>query len=173
LRSYFHNLVEDGYIFAFQDIRGRFKSGGQFAMMRPARDASDPKAIDEASDTRDTIDWLLGIEGPTAASHVNTTILADCRGDADHTPRLPSPNLMTCLGTPTTTERLNSYGLSTSPDAGDAKETTPSFRSARYLRGISTAASNVNAHHFNGKHDWNDFVAPNQDPSAETTLHPG
>lgn len=58
-RAYFKDLATDGYIFVFQDIRGRFKSGGTFVMTRPARDRSDPKAIDEASDTHDTIDWLL------------------------------------------------------------------------------------------------------------------
>ncbi|MFY7953895.1 MAG: CocE/NonD family hydrolase, partial [Armatimonadaceae bacterium] len=58
-QHYFRDLVDDGYIFAFQDIRGRFRSEGKFVMTRPARDAKDPKAIDEASDTSDTIDWLL------------------------------------------------------------------------------------------------------------------
>jgi putative CocE/NonD family hydrolase len=58
-RSYLKDLVDDGYLFAFQDIRGRFKSEGKFVMTRPARDKTDPKAIDEASDTSDTIDWLL------------------------------------------------------------------------------------------------------------------
>ena len=58
-RDYLKELVEDGYAFAFQDIRGRFKSEGTFVMTRPARDPADPKAIDEASDTSDTIDWLL------------------------------------------------------------------------------------------------------------------
>jgi putative CocE/NonD family hydrolase len=58
-QNYFRDLVDDGYIFAFQDIRGRFRSEGKFVMTRPARDAKEPKAIDEASDTSDTIDWLL------------------------------------------------------------------------------------------------------------------
>ncbi len=58
-RSYMKDLVNDGYAFAFQDIRGRYKSEGKFVMTRPARDKNDPKAIDEASDTSDTIDWLL------------------------------------------------------------------------------------------------------------------
>jgi putative CocE/NonD family hydrolase len=58
-QEYLKALVDDGYIFAFQDIRGRFKSGGTFVMTRPPRDAADPKSVDEASDTRDTIDWLL------------------------------------------------------------------------------------------------------------------
>jgi uncharacterized protein len=58
-RNAYKELVEEGYAFAFQDIRGRFKSEGTFVMTHPARDASDPKATDEASDTSDTIDWLL------------------------------------------------------------------------------------------------------------------
>jgi putative CocE/NonD family hydrolase len=59
LREYLKDLADDGYIFVFQDIRGRYKSEGQFAMIRPPRDKSDPKAIDESTDTYDTIDWLL------------------------------------------------------------------------------------------------------------------
>jgi putative CocE/NonD family hydrolase len=58
-QNYLKDLVDDGYIFAFQDIRGRFRSEGTFVMTRPARDAGDPKSIDEASDTQDTIDWML------------------------------------------------------------------------------------------------------------------
>jgi putative CocE/NonD family hydrolase len=52
-------MAEDGYIFVFQDIRGRYLSEGQFMMQRFNRDKSKPGTIDEASDTYDTIDWLL------------------------------------------------------------------------------------------------------------------
>jgi putative CocE/NonD family hydrolase len=52
-------LSEDGYIIVRQDIRGRFKSEGQFVMLRQPRDPNDKKAIDESSDTYDTIAWLL------------------------------------------------------------------------------------------------------------------
>ena len=58
----YKELADEGYIFAFQDIRGRFKSEGQFVMQRPARSAAqrrNPKAIDEATDAYDTIDWLV------------------------------------------------------------------------------------------------------------------
>ncbi len=47
------------YIIVRQDIRGRFKSEGQFVMLRQPRDPSDKKAIDEGTDTYDTIGWLL------------------------------------------------------------------------------------------------------------------
>src|SRR4030095_10793460 len=52
-------LSEDGYIFVRQDIRGRFKSEGQFVMLRQPRDPKDMKAIDESTDTYDTIALLL------------------------------------------------------------------------------------------------------------------
>jgi putative CocE/NonD family hydrolase len=55
----YSEMVPDGYIFVFQDIRGRFGSEGQFVMTRDPRDKSDPKSIDEASDAYDTIDWLV------------------------------------------------------------------------------------------------------------------
>jgi len=52
-------LTADGYIIVQQDIRGRFKSEGEFVMLRQPRDPKDQKAIDESTDTYDTIEWLL------------------------------------------------------------------------------------------------------------------
>jgi putative CocE/NonD family hydrolase len=55
----YSEMIPDGYIFVFQDIRGRYGSEGKFVMQRPVRDPKDPKAIDEGTDTYDTIDWLV------------------------------------------------------------------------------------------------------------------
>ncbi|CAN5256758.1 CocE/NonD family hydrolase [soil metagenome] len=55
-------LMYDGYIFVYQDVRGRWMSEGTFDNMRPNIPGNDRKnktAIDEASDTWDTIDWLI------------------------------------------------------------------------------------------------------------------
>ena len=52
-------LAEDGYVFAFQDLRGKFGSEGTFVMQRPARAPGDTKTLDEGTDTYDTIAWLL------------------------------------------------------------------------------------------------------------------
>jgi len=52
-------MIPDGYIFVFQDIRGRYGSEGTFVMQRPVRDPKDAKAIDEGTDTYDSIDWLV------------------------------------------------------------------------------------------------------------------
>ncbi|GAB4024188.1 CocE/NonD family hydrolase [Spirosoma koreense] len=57
--AYVKDLADDGYIFVYQDIRGRYKSEGTFEMQRFSRDKKDPKAIDESTDTYDTIEWLL------------------------------------------------------------------------------------------------------------------
>src|SRR5262245_52243922 len=52
-------LLPDGYSVVQQDIRGRFKSDGQFVMLRQPRDKADARGIDESTDTYDTIAWLL------------------------------------------------------------------------------------------------------------------
>jgi putative CocE/NonD family hydrolase len=52
-------LVESGYIFVFCDIRGRYKSEGTFVMNRPIVAHHSKQDVDETTDTRDTIDWLL------------------------------------------------------------------------------------------------------------------
>jgi uncharacterized protein len=59
LQGYLADLVSEGYIFVFQDIRGRYQSEGRFVMLRNPRDRTDPRAIDESTDTQDTITWLL------------------------------------------------------------------------------------------------------------------
>src|SRR5499433_2487208 len=56
-------LVAEGYIFVFQDIRGRYKSEGQFVMQRSPVSLlggrNDPKVVDEVTDAYDTIEWLI------------------------------------------------------------------------------------------------------------------
>ena len=52
-------LAASGYIFVYEDIRGRYKSEGQFVMNRPVVAHRTDKDIDETTDTYDTVDWLL------------------------------------------------------------------------------------------------------------------
>jgi putative CocE/NonD family hydrolase len=59
-------LAQDGYVFVFQDIRGRYKSEGKFVMQRAPRrpgatsgSAEATADIDESTDAYDTIDWLI------------------------------------------------------------------------------------------------------------------
>jgi putative CocE/NonD family hydrolase len=56
----YKDLAEDGYIFVFEDIRGRYKSEGTFVMQRPPRAVDGPRnAVDESTDAYDTIEYLL------------------------------------------------------------------------------------------------------------------
>ena len=51
---------KEGYIFVYQDVRGRFMSEGDFKMMTPYQARkSGPTDVDESTDTWDTIDWLI------------------------------------------------------------------------------------------------------------------
>lgn len=60
LRSESNLYVKNNYILVYQDVRGRYKSEGEFVQVRPLNpEAKTGKGIDEATDTYDTIDWLL------------------------------------------------------------------------------------------------------------------
>lgn len=60
LRSEINLYVKNNYILVYQDVRGRYKSEGEFVQVRPLNpEAKTGKGIDEATDTYDTIDWLL------------------------------------------------------------------------------------------------------------------
>lgn len=53
------DLTRDKYIFVYQDVRGRFMSEGEYADVRPFNPDKKGMETDEASDTYDTIEWLL------------------------------------------------------------------------------------------------------------------
>src|SRR5206468_2319674 len=52
-------FATSGYIFAYQDVRGRWMSEGVFVNMRPIMADVEKDAVDESTDTFDTIDWLV------------------------------------------------------------------------------------------------------------------
>ena len=58
VRPRLKELMEDGYIFVYQNLRGRFKSEGVFNISSQV-DLQDPKATSETTDAYDTIEWLV------------------------------------------------------------------------------------------------------------------
>lgn len=53
-------FLREGFIFVYQDVRGKWMSEGEFVDVRPHIDQKkNKKDIDESSDTYDTIDWLI------------------------------------------------------------------------------------------------------------------
>jgi putative CocE/NonD family hydrolase len=52
-------IVEGGYIRVVQDVRGKYGSEGDYIMNRPLHGPQNPTSVDHATDTYDTIDWLV------------------------------------------------------------------------------------------------------------------
>ncbi|MBP1643939.1 MAG: Glutaryl-7-ACA acylase [Acidobacteria bacterium] len=52
-------IVEGGYIRVVQDVRGKYRSEGDYVMNRPLSGPQNPTPVDHATDTYDTIDWLV------------------------------------------------------------------------------------------------------------------
>ncbi|PYV17669.1 MAG: X-Pro dipeptidyl-peptidase [Acidobacteria bacterium] len=53
-------FAREGYIFVYEDVRGQFRSEGEFVVMRPILpDKKSPRDTDESTDLYDTIEWLL------------------------------------------------------------------------------------------------------------------
>jgi predicted acyl esterase len=55
-------MMEEGYIVVYQDVRGRWMSDGLYDNMRAIFLIKIKTDVDEASDTYDTIDWLVKIQ---------------------------------------------------------------------------------------------------------------
>jgi uncharacterized protein len=176
----YDDLIADAYIFAFQNLRGRFKSEGTFVMQRAPRDRKDPKAIDESTDAYDTVEWLIhnipnnngkvGIRGVSYAGWTTAMALLD-----------PHPALKAASEQATPADmflgddfhhngafRL-SYGFEYAALLETSKEENTNFKFDTYdtyewyLR--LGALSNANTKYFHGKlPTWNDFVDhPNRD----------
>ena len=81
------NLMNEKYVFVYQDARGRYKSEGNFTEMTPAiKEKKTKEDVDESSDTYDTIEWLLqntsnngnvGIYGISFPGYYSTAALPD------------------------------------------------------------------------------------------------
>ncbi|RMG24694.1 MAG: CocE/NonD family hydrolase [Armatimonadetes bacterium] len=81
------SFLNEGYIFVYQDVRGRYMSEGEFAWMRPYKPNKRPGEADETTDTYDTIEWLLrnipnnngrvGVYGTSYPGHYAAQTLID------------------------------------------------------------------------------------------------
>jgi putative CocE/NonD family hydrolase len=177
--NYLADLVKEGYIFVYQDIRGRYKSEGQFVMSRAPRDPKDAKAIDEGTDAYDTIEWLLknvpghngrvGMLGISYPGWLTVMAMLDPHPALKAvSPQAPPADMF--LGDDF--HHNGAFRLSYGFEYVAMMETSKvnfSFKFDRhdtyewYLR--LGPLANVNARYFHGKMPtWNDFVAhPNYD----------
>lgn len=58
-RGYYAKYLQEGYIVVIQDVRGKYLSEGEYMDVRPFNKAKTGNETDEASDTYDTVDWLI------------------------------------------------------------------------------------------------------------------
>jgi uncharacterized protein len=173
------DMVPDGYIFVFQDIRGRYGSEGRFVMLRPVHDASDAKGVDESTDTYDTIDWLaknvahnsgrVGLDGISYDGFLVTM------GMVQPHPALKAASEQACMGDTWLGDdffhngafRL-SYAFEYTPllETSNENYSFPfdRFDLFEWYLGLG-ALSNANGKYFHGKiPTWNEFIAhPNYD----------
>ncbi len=59
MRGTYRDLVQAGYILAFEDVRGKYGSGGDYVMNRPVVGPLNHTKVDHSTDAYDTIDWLV------------------------------------------------------------------------------------------------------------------
>jgi uncharacterized protein len=180
LQTRYPHFIADGYIFAFQDIRGRFASEGQFVMQRPVRDKRDPQSIDECTDAWDSVEWLIhniagnngrvGMLGISYGGWLTTMALLDPHPALKAASEQASPADM-FLGDDfhhNGAFRL-SYGFEYAYELETEKTANTNFDFDRadtfqwYLK--LGPLSNANEKYFHGKvPTWNDFVNhPNYD----------
>jgi hypothetical protein len=77
-------MAVDGYIFAYQDVRGKYKSEGTMQIHQPLVHLWKPGAVDESTDTWDAVDWLIknvpGNNGKAGIVGISYPGLARARG---------------------------------------------------------------------------------------------
>jgi putative CocE/NonD family hydrolase len=177
--SRYDELMPDGYIFVFQDIRGRHGSEGKFIMLRPVHDPGDPQGVDESTDAYDTIAWLIknvphnngrvGLDGISYDGFLVTM------GMVNPHPALKAASEQACMGDTFLGDdffhngafRL-SYAFEYAPllEKNNENYSFPFDRFDVYEWYLNLGAlSNANAKYFHGSiPSWNDFVAhPNYD----------
>ncbi|WP_428377042.1 CocE/NonD family hydrolase [Lichenicoccus sp.] len=59
MRYAFRDLVRDGYIVVVEDVRGKYKSNGDYVMNRPLVGPLNDTKVDHSTDAYDTIGWLV------------------------------------------------------------------------------------------------------------------
>lgn len=177
---YYGNMAREGYIFVFQDIRGKYKSEGTMEIHQPLIHATKKNAVDESTDTWDAVDWLVknvpnnnGKAGIFGISYPGWLALV---GAADPHPALKAASEQACMGDLFLGDDFHhngafrlSYGMEYTYEVEFDKTTDSDFPFPQfdlydwYLK--LGSLKNVNDKYFHNKiPTWNNFVQhPNYD----------
>jgi len=173
-------LAWGGYIFVYQDIRGKYKSEGTMQIHQPLIHATQKNTVDESTDTWDTVDWLTkhiannnGKAGIFGVSYPGWLALV---GSVDPHPALKTASEQACMGDLFLGDDFHhngafrlSYGMEYTYEVEFDKTTDSDFPFPQYdlynwyLQ--LGSLKNVNEKYFHNKiPTWNNFVAhPNYD----------
>jgi uncharacterized protein len=174
------NMAKEGYLFVYQDIRGKYHSEGHMQIHQPITHLKNPGSIDESTDTWDTVDWLVkniknnnGKVGINGISYPGWLALV---GAVDPHPALKAASEQACMGDLFLGDDFHhngafrlSYGMEYSYEVEHDPTTDSDFPFPEfdlydwYLK--LGSLKNVNDKYFHGSiPTWNTFVQhPNYD----------
>jgi putative CocE/NonD family hydrolase len=179
--SNFGSFLKGGYFIVLQDIRGKYKSEGNMQIHQPLIHAANKNAVDESTDTWDTIDWLIknlknnnGKAGIFGISYPGWLALV---GAVDPHPALKASSEQACMGDLFRGDDFHhngafrlSYGMEYSYEVEFDKTTDSDFPFPQYdlfdwyLK--LGSLKNVNEKYFHNRiPTWNNFV---KHPSYDT-----
>ena len=173
-------MLKEGYFLVFQDIRGKYKSEGKMEIHQPLIHATQKGAIDESTDTWDTVDWLMknlkGNSGKAGLFGISYGGWLALVGAVDPHPALKASSEQACMADLFLGDDFHhngafrlSYGMEYSYEIEFDKTTDSDFPFPQfdlydwYLK--LGPLKNVNDKYFHNKiPTWNNFVQhPNYD----------
>lgn len=173
-------MLKEGYFLVFQDIRGKYKSEGTMQIHQPLIHVAQKNAVDESTDTWDTVDWLVknlkGNNGKAGILGVSYPGWLALVGAVDPHPALKASSEQACMGDLFLGDDFHhngafrlSYGMEYTYEVEFDKTTDSDFPFPQfdlfdwYLK--LGSLKNVNDKYFHGKiPTWNNFVQhPNYD----------
>jgi putative CocE/NonD family hydrolase len=96
------SMAGEGYIFVYQDVRGKFKSEGRMQIHLPLTHMTKPGTTDESTDTYDTVDWLIkniaGNNGRAGIFGISYPGWLALVGAVDPHPALKASSEQACMG---------------------------------------------------------------------------
>ncbi len=96
------SMAEEGYIFVFQDIRGKFRSEGKMQIHLPITHLTMKGTTDESTDTYDSVDWLIknlpGNNGRAGIFGISYPGWLALVGAVDPHPALKASSEQACMG---------------------------------------------------------------------------
>lgn len=167
------SMAAGGYIFVFQDIRGKFKSEGTMQIHQPLIHSTQKGAIDESTDTYDSVEWLIknlpGTNGNAGIFGISYPGWLALVGSVDPHPALKASSEQACMGDLFLGDDFHhngafrlSYGLEYTYGVESAKTASsfpfPQFDLYDWYLKLGSL-KNVNEKYFHNKiPTWNNFV---------------